>query len=81
MKSLLLIGGLLGFVVGLAFSWVQRSPWPASFWHACVTAYLTGLLFRWWGRAWRKNLEQVLTERQSLAQQTSQPLVSKTVKS
>lgn len=65
MKFLLLIGGLSGFAIGLFFSWAQKSAWPTSLWHACVAAYLASLLMRWWGRAWRKNLEEVLKERQS----------------
>jgi hypothetical protein len=65
MKALLLFGGLLGFVIGLAFSWAQGSTWPNALWKASLVAYLTGLLMRWWGRAWRKNLERALIERQS----------------
>jgi hypothetical protein len=67
MRFLLLIGGLLGFAIGLIFSWAQASAWPTSLWHACVAAYVAGLLMRWWGRAWRKNLENALKERQTLA--------------
>jgi hypothetical protein len=65
MKSLLLIGALLGFGIGLAFSLAQESPWPASLWHACLTAYLTSLMLRWWGRAWRANLATALRAAQS----------------
>jgi hypothetical protein len=57
MKLLLLIGGLLGFGIGLIFGWAQESAWPSCLWHACIAAYVGGLLLRWWGRAWRKNLE------------------------
>jgi hypothetical protein len=67
MKSLLLIGGLLGFGIGLLFSWAGDSPWPACLWHASLAAYLTGVLLRWWGGAWRRNLEAALRERQSLS--------------
>jgi O-antigen/teichoic acid export membrane protein len=65
MKALLLIGGLLGFGIGLVFSWVQESAWPFCLWHACLAAYLASLLVRWWGQAWRKNLELALSEDQS----------------
>ena len=65
MKSLLLIGALLGFGIGLALSLAQESPWPASLWHACLTAYLTSLLLGWWGRAWRANLETAMRAAQS----------------
>jgi hypothetical protein len=67
MKALLLFGGLLGFGIGLVFGWVQESAWPTCLWHACLAAYLGGLLLRWWGRAWRRNLEKVLSENQSQA--------------
>jgi hypothetical protein len=81
MKSLLLIGGLLGFGIGLIFSWAQESAWPASLWHACLAAYLTGLMMRWWGRAWRDNLEKALLERQSLSASVAISSISKTTKS
>jgi hypothetical protein len=71
MKPLLLIGGLLGFGVGLLFSWVQQGPWPSSLWHACVAAYLTGMLMKWWGYEWRKNLEKAFLERQSPSEGTN----------
>ena len=67
MKSLMLIGGLLGFGIGLAFSWAESADWPACLWHGCLAAYLTALLMRWWGSAWRKSLEEAMHERQSAA--------------
>jgi hypothetical protein len=65
MRLLLLIGGLLGFSIGLLFSWAEDSPGSACLWHACLAAYLTALLMRWWGAAWRRNLLDALRERQS----------------
>jgi hypothetical protein len=65
MKSLLLIGGLLGFGIGFAFSWMEENAWPSILWHACLGAYLTGLLFRWWGRAWLKGLNAAMIERRT----------------
>jgi hypothetical protein len=65
MKSLLLFGGFLGFGIGLFFSWLQESSWPTALWHACLGAYVGGLLLRWWGRAWRAGLENALLERRS----------------
>ena len=55
----------MGFGIGLLFSWAEESPWPSCLWHACLAAYVTGLLMRWWGGAWRKSLEAALRERQS----------------
>lgn len=60
MKSLLLIGGLLGFGIGAGVSFLQAAPWSSTLWHGCVSAYLTALLARWWGQSWRKNLEEAL---------------------
>jgi hypothetical protein len=65
MKALLLIGGLLGFGIGLIFSWAQESAWPSCLWHASLAAYLASQMLRWWGRSWRKNLEIVHSENQS----------------
>lgn len=62
MKLLLLIGGLLGFGIGLVVSWIQESSWPACLWHACLAAYLAGLLMRWWGRAWHRSLAEALAD-------------------
>jgi hypothetical protein len=65
MKQLLLIGGLLGFSIGLLFSWAEQNPGPTCLWHACLAAYLTALMLRWWGEAWRKNLVNAMRERQA----------------
>jgi 4-amino-4-deoxy-L-arabinose transferase-like glycosyltransferase len=81
MKSLLLIGGILGFGIGLIFSWAQESPWPFCLWHACLAAYLAALLLRWWGRAWRRNLESVLAANQSQTSPLDISSLSKATKS
>jgi hypothetical protein len=81
MKVLLLIGGLLGFGIGLIFSWAQESSWPSCIWHACLAAYAAGLMLRWWGRAWRKNLEIVLSENQPSASSIDLSSLSKATKS
>jgi hypothetical protein len=56
MKSLMLLGGLIGFCVGLGFSWSQGSPWPVSVWRASLAALAGGVLLQWWGRLWIKCL-------------------------
>jgi hypothetical protein len=71
MKLLLVIGGLLGFGIGLLFSWAEQSSGPACLWHACLAAYLTAVLMRWWGIAWRKSLIESMQERQASFSQTS----------
>lgn len=61
MKSLLLVGGLLGFAVGAGFSFMEADSGPSILLHGCVTAYVAALLARWWGRSWRKSLDEALT--------------------
>jgi hypothetical protein len=65
MKLLLLLGGALGFGIGLVFSRAQENSWPFCLWHACVAAYAGGWLTGWWGRAWQKNLKDADLERQN----------------
>jgi hypothetical protein len=76
MKSLLLIGGLLGFGIGLLFSWAEGSPGPACLWHACLAAYLTAILVRWWGQTWRRNLVDAQRERQAMPEPGHPPSLS-----
>jgi hypothetical protein len=82
MKSLLLIGGLMGWGLGMGFSYLHGTTWPTSLWHGCVAAYLSALLMRWWGRVWRKSLEQSVLEREqaqdALVPATNTPKVSRT---
>jgi hypothetical protein len=82
MKSLLLVGGVLGWGVGVASSYSRGNAWPACLWHGCLAAYLTALLMRWWGRAWRKSLEQSLQEREqaetAITPAVTTPKVSRT---
>jgi hypothetical protein len=65
MKVLLLIGALLGFAIGFAFSWAEESTSATCLWHACLAAYVTSMLMRWWGTAWHKSLQEALRERNS----------------
>jgi hypothetical protein len=81
MKLLLLIGGLLGFGIGFAFSWVKQNAWPSILLHACAGAYLGGLLFRWWGRTWLKSLAAAADERRNQFVATRFMPATKTTKS
>jgi hypothetical protein len=81
MKLLLLVGGMLGFSIGLLFSWAEQSSGPTCLWHACLAAYVTAVLMRWWGNAWRKSLAQALHERQSKPEPLNAALLSKLSKS
>jgi hypothetical protein len=67
MKLLMMLGAILGFGIGFAFSLFQQSPWPNVLWHAGIAAYVAGMLLRWWGRLWERNLRLALIEKESVA--------------
>ena len=56
MKKMMIMGGLMGFGIGVVTGYVKEVSWPAMFLRACVTALISGLLFRWWGRVWLSGL-------------------------
>jgi L-asparagine transporter-like permease len=76
MKSLLLVGGALGWGVGMGASYMQGHAGPTCLWHGCLGAYLTALLMRWWGRAWRKSLEQSFKEREKAQPVITSPIIT-----
>jgi hypothetical protein len=65
MKLIMVLGGLIGFAIGLGFSWAQGSSWPSVLWRAAIAALLAGILLRWWGRLWLKCLQSSHRERQA----------------
>jgi hypothetical protein len=65
MKTLMILGGMVGFLVGIGFGLAQTSAWPDALWRASVTALVGGLLLRWWGRMWIRCLVQVQKEKQA----------------
>lgn len=65
MKLIMVLGGVIGFGIGMAFSWAQGSSWPAILWRSAVAALVSGILLRWWGRLWLKCLSESYQERQA----------------
>ena len=64
MKQLMLIGGLVGFLLGLVIGLaVPGRALPSIFLQSCVGALVGGWLMRWWGTLWYRSLAQVLVER------------------
>jgi hypothetical protein len=63
MKLLMLLGGALGFGIGLFCSRIQENSWPYCLWHASLAAYVGGWLMGWWGRAWQQSLKDSALER------------------
>ena len=63
MKLLMLLGGVLGFGIGLFCSRIQENSWPYCLWQASLAAYAGGWLLGWWGRAWQQSLKDSALER------------------
>lgn len=62
MKKMMMMGGFLGFGIGVVTGLVNEVTWPALFLRACVAALVSGLLFRWWGRVWLSGLKDSLEQ-------------------
>ena len=58
MKILMILGGMIGFSIGLMFGRLQDCAWPAVLWRASGAALAAGLMLRWWGRVWINGLKQ-----------------------
>lgn len=67
MKSLMILGAMMGFIVGAASSMAGDCSSSTVFWHASVTALVGGILARWCGRMWLASLADAL-EKQRRAQ-------------
>jgi hypothetical protein len=81
MKRLMILGGLMGFCIGVAFGLVQGSAWPSILWRACAATYAAGLLMRWWGRVWIQGLQQSYQERLAISQLSPAETTSNRAKS
>jgi hypothetical protein len=77
MKLLMILGGCIGFGIGVAFGLASGSGWPSTLWRAALAAYLAGLLMRWWGRLWIKSLKHVLLEKQASALKAEEQQLAK----
>lgn len=63
MKMLMILGGLLGFGIGISLGLVRQSDWTSMLWRSALAAYGAGLLMRWWGSIWMRGLREVGEER------------------
>ena len=63
MKSLMILGSLVGFVTGAGFSLNGGCPWSIALWRASAAALMVALLARWWGRVWLQGLQGAKEQR------------------
>ena len=79
MKTLMLIGAMIGFSLGIALGFAGRAEWPTMLWHACAAAAVLGWLMRWWGHVWTRGLRASLEQRHVLEITARQQNPSKTL--
>ena len=63
MRSLLLLGAIIGFIIGLLFGLADNGVWPSALWRASSAALVAAILMRWWGRVWVRALREAAERR------------------
>lgn len=70
MKRLMIIGGILGFLIGLGMgSGATGADAATILWRSSIACFAGGILLRWWGSVWvrclRETREMALASNQS----------------
>jgi hypothetical protein len=68
MKKLMILGGLVGFLGGIAAGLAQGSSWSSIFWRSSVAALVAGFLLRWWGQVLSNGLQEAYAEKLAAAE-------------
>jgi len=68
MKSFMILGAVVGFLIGSAFGLAGETPWPTALWRASAAALAAALLTRWWGRVWMQGLQESLEHQRKMRQ-------------
>jgi hypothetical protein len=63
MKSLMILGAIVGFLIGGGFSLAGACSWSTALWRACAAALAAAVLARWWSRLWLINLNETVKQR------------------
>jgi hypothetical protein len=63
MKSFMILGSVVGFLIGAGFSLAGGCPCSIALWRASVAALMGALLARWWGRIWFQGLREAIEQR------------------
>ena len=67
----MVLGGVIGFGLGLGVGLAQQGPWVQVVWKACLSACVAGLLLRWWGAVWAKAFRQAVQQQAASEPSTS----------
>lgn len=81
MKLVLLLGGIIGFGIGMLFGIAQSSGWPDVIWKSCVATYVGALLMKWWGKVWIRCLYESMQEKKKNSKQETPVTQEATAKS
>jgi len=65
MRKMMILGGLVGFLIGMGFGFASQNDWVIILLKACIAAYLAGLMMRWWARMWVRCLRDAFKEKLS----------------
>ena len=68
MKLLMILGGMIGFAIGLGFGYARQSSGASILWRSCIAAAAAGLLMRWWGQVWMRCLQESHQQRLAAAE-------------
>jgi hypothetical protein len=60
MKKIMIMGGFVGFGIGVITGLVKEGMWPALFFGLCGAVLFSNLMFLGWGQAWRSGLNERL---------------------
>jgi hypothetical protein len=63
MKSHIILGSILGFLVGAGFSLADQCTWATALWRACVAALVAAILTRWWSKIFLQSLGDAIRQR------------------
>ena len=63
MKSFMIFGAIIGFLVGAGFSLAEDCSAPTTLWRACAAALVLAMLARWWSRVWLVSLRDAINQR------------------
>jgi hypothetical protein len=64
MKSFMILGAIVGFLIGMGFSLADDCHWSTALWRACAAALIAAVLTRWWSNMWLQNLRDAVKQRQ-----------------
>ena len=63
MKSFMILGSIIGFLIGAGFSLADDCPWPTALWRACAAALVAAVIARWWSNILFQNLRAAIKQR------------------